>query len=212
MIPLDQERHLGHKAFVLILLTRGGPGLVLFVLGFILALIRPVIESGIVTGPVAFGPTGAADPAVVALYVGYGLSAIFIVSLVAMIVGLVIGYLEYINYTYIIEEFGIRTSRGILHRHEISILYRQIQDINIDRSLFYRFIGLARLVLLTAGQEEPDQRGLTEVILEPIDKAVAIELRVMLQRKVGVQITETEQEADQEEKVGHGAPAPDESH
>jgi len=209
MIPLDREQHLGHKAFILILLTRFGPGLVLFAVGFVLALMRNYIVYNLVSGPVAFSPVGNPDPTMISQYVGYALSIIFIASLLIMVIGIIIGTLEYVNYVYIIEEFGIRTKKGILHQRELSILYRQIQDINIDRSLFYRLIGMARLVLLTAGQEEPDQRGLTEVVLEPINTEVAIELRLMLQRKVGVQVTETEQEADAEEIAGHGKDAPD---
>lgn len=74
-----------------------------------------------------------------------------------------------------------------------------MQDINIDRPLVYRILGVSRVVIDSAGHEEfGESRSETDIVLEPIDEKLAREIRDMLQRRIGVQIVEDEKEADLE--------------
>jgi len=127
-----------------------------------------------------------------------GVMTILIISLAICLVEVVIARLEYRNYTYTFGEFDLIMKEGIIDKRENSIPYRQIQDVNVERNLAHQFMGLSRLVMRTAGHEESEEHEMAEIILEPIDKAMAEEIRTMLQRKVGVQIVEDEKVADRE--------------
>jgi len=134
-------------------------------------------------------------------YIVYGINGVFVISLILIIVGFIIGWLEYINYAYTLSEFDLRMRRGVLNRREISIPYRQIQDVDIDRNFANILLGLSRIVMQTAAHEEADEKGMTEVVLEPVDKAIALDLRDILERRIGVQVVEDEKAADVEEKI-----------
>ena len=71
------------------------------------------------------------------------------------------------------DSFKIR--RGILSRTENAIPYRQIQDADIERSLFFRMLGLSRLVILTAGHEDEAPKGSDEAegIIPAVDQKLA---------------------------------------
>jgi putative membrane protein len=112
--------------------------------------------------------------------------------------GIFIAWLEYTNYTYRLDEFNLIMKKGILDRKETSIPSRQIQDVNIDESLFYRFLGLSSLVLKTAGTEEKNEHGMNEIRIDPIDENIADEIQKMLERKIGVQVIEDDVKADKE--------------
>ncbi len=78
--------------------------------------------------------------------------------------------------------------KGILDRTETAIPYRQMQDVDIARPLAYRLFGLSKIVFQTAGHEEPNEHGMTEIVLEPIGKDRANEIRTLLGSKIGIQI------------------------
>lgn len=60
-------------------------------------------------------------------------------------------HLEYISFTYELTETEIIIRYGILTRHTVVIPYLRIQNINSKRTLLERFLGLATLVIETAG-------------------------------------------------------------
>ena len=73
-----------------------------------------------------------------------------------------------------------------------------MQDININRSLFYVILGLSRLIIDSAGHEEKEEQNETDIILEPLDVTVAGDIRNFLKRRVGVQVVVDEKVADVE--------------
>jgi uncharacterized membrane protein YdbT with pleckstrin-like domain len=85
---------------------------------------------------------------------------------------------------------------------ELTIPYRQMQDVDIERGFFHQMTGTSRVVINSAGHEEPAARFRpeeeTNIILDPVDVALAEDVRLFLQRKIGVQVVEGERESDRE--------------
>ena len=198
MIPLDQPQQLGEKAYVLMVSRRAMPGIVMLLVSAILLVLKSAIGSVVYSGFVTGGASGAATAALVSQIVIGTILTLFIVSFAVFLVGVIIARLEYQNYTYTFEEFDLRMRQGILHRTETSLPYRQIQDVDIDRTLMFQLLGLSKLTIITAGHEESDEHEKVEVILQPIEKGVAEDIRVMLERRIGVQVIKGVQEADTE--------------
>lgn len=55
------------------------------------------------------------------------------------------------SFRFSIDETGFKKQYGIIHKQEVSIPYKQIQNVNITRSLLDRFLGLSRVCIETAG-------------------------------------------------------------
>jgi len=87
------------------------------------------------------------------------------------------GWLKYTNYRFTLGENALQIKRGILRKEEIAIPYRQIQNVDINRGIFDRLIGISRLVILTAGEEDRKERGESEGVLPAIEKNRAEKIR-----------------------------------
>lgn len=69
----------------------------------------------------------------------------------------------YNNFLYEIDQDGLRIESGVIHKHQVSVPYEQIQNVNIERSLIDRILGLARVSIETAGStaaSQPTQGGI----------------------------------------------------
>ncbi len=185
MIENGRENQLGRKSFGLLLLRKITPGIFLIIIAIILFGVERWLGKG-------FG-SGIANLDYYAIRVLFGIS---IIGIFATVVGAIIAHLEYSHHTFTLEEFGIRVREGVLSINELSIPYRQMQDINIERTLLYRMCGLSRVIIESAGQEEKNDGDETDITFDPIDATLAEELRTLLGRKIGVQVIKTEIQAD----------------
>ncbi|MCM8830717.1 MAG: PH domain-containing protein [Candidatus Omnitrophica bacterium] len=86
------------------------------------------------------------------------LDNLYFFLLISFLIVLLIGlpsylwvHLEYISFTYELTENELIIRYGILTRHTVVIPYLRIQNINSTRTLLERFLGLATLVIETAG-------------------------------------------------------------
>lgn len=201
MIPLNQEQWLGEKAYVLMASRKMMPGVIMLLIFAILLSLKNIIVNLVYSGFSAGGNGGSSMAASISSVGTTVIVALLIISLLVLIAGIIIARLEYKNLTYTFEEFDLRMKKGILHRTENSIPYRQIQDVDIDRSLTLQFMGLSKLTIITAGHEESTEHEKVEVVIEPIQKEVAEDIRVMLERKIGVQVTKSVEEADADMKA-----------
>jgi uncharacterized membrane protein YdbT with pleckstrin-like domain len=61
---------------------------------------------------------------------------------------------QYACHEFMLDEYAIHIRTGIINRSEISIPYRQIQDVNLEESYLQRSFGVAELSVLTAGHED----------------------------------------------------------
>lgn len=115
-----------------------------------------------------------------------------IVAWLAVILGLLWSWWKFRNTTFSLQEFDLKMKSGVIQKREISIPYRHIQSVDILRGPIHQIMGLSKIVMLTAGHEEPNEKGLTEVVLEPIDRAFAEDIRNALQERIGVQVVRDE--------------------
>ena len=98
-------------------------------------------------------------------------------------------WLEYTTYSYMIDEHAFKIKRGILTTEEISVMYRQMQNVDIERPFFYRLFGLSRIVILTAGHEDTDAPDPDEAegILDAVDANLAVQIQSELLRRSNIE-------------------------
>jgi len=200
MISLNTEQHLGLKAFILLLIRRTLVVYILIIIIIVAVSAHSMIISSISSTLKTAGQTIYSDSSIASGF-SQVIVILFFVTLILFTLGLIISLLEYKNYAFTLEEFDLKMRKGIFDRKEISISYRQIQDVNLEQSLGYQILGLSKLTIITAGHEEADEHESVEIILEPINEDVAVEIRSKLQREIGVQVIESEKKADEEAKV-----------
>lgn len=198
MIPLNQEQYLGKKAYTLMVSRRMTVGLVIMLIAAVILILQDGL-GGFVAGVMTIAGTPGSRAVMSAPVIIHWIVLLgFIVGLAACIIGIFAARFEYKNYTFTFEEFGLKLKYGLASGRIISIPYRQIQNINLERSLMHRMTGTTRVTIDSAGEEDKDGHDESEITLEPIDEAVAEDVRLTLQRKIGVQVVESEREADRE--------------
>jgi uncharacterized membrane protein YdbT with pleckstrin-like domain len=62
--------------------------------------------------------------------------------------------LTYNNFTFEINSRGLEIVSGVIHKAEVSLPYDQVQNVNIERTLFDRILGLSKLSIETAGNAQ----------------------------------------------------------
>jgi uncharacterized membrane protein YdbT with pleckstrin-like domain len=134
---------------------------------------------------------------------------IFFLAIIFICIGFVISTLQYRFFVFTLEEFGLRLRKGILNVEEITIPYRQMQDVDVTRSIIYRLLGLSRLVVFSAGHEQPGEPEQTDTVFDLIDFEIGEDIRILLGRRIGIQVIEHETEADEEELAAESKPAVD---
>jgi len=68
-------------------------------------------------------------------------------------------WLRYRSIRYRFDDDGVSMASGILHRREVYLAYRRIQDIQVSRNVVERWFGLATLALQTAsGSADAEMR------------------------------------------------------
>ena len=108
--------------------------------------------------------------------------------------GLAIGYafvasnLIHKNTGFVLSPDAFKIRRGVFHKEEFAIPYRQIQNIEIERTFRQQMLGLSTLIILTAGNEA-GQTGsdAPEGIIESVDREVAERVRDELLRRASGQ-------------------------
>jgi len=201
MITIGQEQQLGRKTFLLFLSRKVTAAIVILLISFILADIGPSISQGIAGITAMSGSASYGTASSIAGGIAYVSMLLFLLGVIVFLIGFIISLLQYRNYVFVMEEFDMKMRRGVISQRLISIPYRQIQAVNIVRSMAYRFFGLSKLVMITAGHDDPGTNEEADTVLDPIDKDTAEEIRVFLERKIGVQVTEGTIQADKEEKT-----------
>ncbi len=110
---------------------------------------------------------------------------IFAVMIFIILLGV---WIEYANYKYCLGEDSLKIKRGFLNKEEVAIPYRQIQDVDIRRDLYFQMLGLSRIIILTAGQEDETPRDSeSEGILPALDSSLAEWFQAELLRRANVQ-------------------------
>ena len=98
------------------------------------------------------------------------LVSIYFLVLVATFLGTL---LQYIAFEFMLDEHAFKIRSGIINLNIDAIPYRQMQNIDIERDLLYRLLGVSKLVILTAGTEDPDVNDESEGVIPALDKHLA---------------------------------------
>jgi putative membrane protein len=107
---------------------------------------------------------------------------------VVLAISLFVAWLIYSRYKFCLSEDSLKIKRGVLNKEEVSIPYRQIQDVDIKRDISFQMMGLSRIVILTAGHEdEKPGEDDSEGILPALDKDLAEWLQTELLKRANVQ-------------------------
>ncbi len=202
MIAVGVRENMGRKTFLLLLSRKTTVAVVLLLISIILFSVNGSLAFGI-AGIMAMGGTvSVATASSIDGVIAYISLLLFLGAVIAFFLGLIVTLLQYRNYAFTLDEFGVKMHRGILSQREISVPYRQIQDVDIIRNIPHRLFGVSKLVMMTAGHADKGQENDgTDTVFDPIDKDLAEEMRAFLERKIGVQVIEGTVQADTEEKV-----------
>ncbi|HUD03979.1 MAG TPA: PH domain-containing protein [Candidatus Paceibacterota bacterium] len=101
-------------------------------------------------------------------------------------------HLIYRSYTFSIGEDAFKITKGIFAKKETAIPYRQIRDVNIERSFYQRLCGVSKLIVLTPGSGTAPAGGFSASesvlpIIDNIDKRRAVTLQAELLRRANIQ-------------------------
>lgn len=180
----DQYRVLGKKTMWIFVLQRIHSVGVFLLLAIVLLVVgmQPVLS-----GPAA---KGVGQDIVFAGLISLAL------ALASFCIVFLVSKLIYTHYLFALGENSLKIKRGIIEKEEIAIPYRQIQDVDVARDLFFQAMGLSKLSILTAGREDDDEgdgkgnrsdRDENEGILPALDKDLAEWLRSELLTRANVQ-------------------------
>ena len=162
-------QHLGSRAFSLIVSKHSRFAFILLVVAIIAFFARH-----------AFGATQYMNQVVLW---SLGLFVVFIAYAFAA------GSLVYKNYTFSLEDDAFKIRRGVFSKKETAIPYRQIRDVNIERSIYQQLYGVSKLVILTVGEESLSASVSESVIpvVDNIDKRLALIFQSELLKRANVQ-------------------------
>src|ERR1035437_5602971 len=174
---------LGHTTLYYLLFKYGFPSIILFFLELILL------------GAAAGGNNLPPFSEWVSSYVTFaqviraaaGIVPVLILLSVAFVMVMAYGY--YWSFRYKLDDNDLAFEKGLIGRQEISIPFRQIQNVDIEQSFIYRIFNLADLVILTAGHEDPDHimKDESEIIMPAINDKEARQLQHYLLDRANVQ-------------------------
>ncbi|MDR3581695.1 MAG: PH domain-containing protein [Candidatus Pacebacteria bacterium] len=182
-VPQDVYHTLGNKTLSIFVLQRVSAAMVLLIvtIGLFIAGAQPTLRTtpfGDVTG-----------------YATLGAEICALLFVIVAIVTFLIGWFVYKNFKFSLGDDSLKIKKGVFEKTEVAIPYRQIQDVDIERDLSFQMMGLSRITILTAGQEDTktadgdDDRN--EGILPAIDHDLAEWLQAELLKRANVQkITE----------------------
>ncbi len=105
--------------------------------------------------------------------------AILLIILLIIVLSFVLAKLSYKYYHYELNEEGFRKEFGIISKKYVTIPYERIQNVNIQRGIIDRILGLSTLKIFTAGTGGSGTMG-AEGLLPGLSVDKAEELRNQL--------------------------------
>lgn len=176
------NQRLGFRAFIFYMIKGFLPGAVLLILTFVVLSVKNlVIDSFIGSGYVGVDSINK-----IVLFVIGGL---YVISILLLVIGIAVNLMHYFGCRFGMDEYAFKLHRGIISRDEVTIPYRQIQDVNVDQSVLGRLVGVGKLIILTAGNNDKNKHGEeSEVVFDIIDISIAKSLQKQLVEKSSIQL------------------------
>ena len=195
MISINTPNNLGVKVYHFFLYRSMLPALVCLFAAGVLGVMGKSVNNLILDVLSMFAPVNIFSQQITAMFVSNSFFALIAIAIIIGMIAFVKSTLEYRNFSFTLEEFNIKIKRGVLSTTEISVPYRQLQDVVIARDINYKMFGLSRLVLNTLKDDESGDHKSSQIVLEPIDAILADEARQILESKIGVHVIERTREA-----------------
>ncbi len=107
----------------------------------------------------------------------YGMIALGIIFVILVFSA----WLDYQSREFMLDQYALRIRSGIFSRHEITIPYGEIQNVNMNETFSGRMMGVVELLVLTAGHEDKGEES--SGIFQMIDRNVATNLQDELLRR-----------------------------
>ena len=171
---MDTKQKLGIKVFYYYLSNKIVAGVIFLVISFIVSSSKVSLVSKlslVLPKEMSFNAV---------LYLVNGL---FILSVFLIILGIFLSWLHYISCNFILGDNNLTIIHGILNKKEVSIPYRQIENINIEQSFNFKLMGICKLKIETAGNNSING-GKPEGYFDVIDFKIAQKIRdFILQNK-----------------------------
>ena len=175
---MEIEQKLGIRVFFYYLSRKITTGVLLLIVSIVLSSFKSTLISLIVF----LLPLKTAT-----IVIQYLLSGLFIISIIFILAGIIMAWLSYMSCSFVLNDNSLDIKRGILNKKEISILCRQIQDIYTKQSFSDRMMGVSRLVISTAGDDDK-KGGESDGIFEVIDSKIAENIKNNVLQKANVQV------------------------
>jgi uncharacterized membrane protein YdbT with pleckstrin-like domain len=138
---VNKKHSLGQRAFILFLCQR-----------ITIVLIFVAISFGVWYA----APWLPADYAFWGVYISH---LLFAITGAVFVLVFLRTYLEYRYYTYLFTDDAFIMTYGYMVRNEIATLYHQIQNVNIQRSILDRMIGVSQIIILMTGSDRDAHRN-----------------------------------------------------
>lgn len=87
------------------------------------------------------------EPILVAIGFGFYLLILYLIAFVV-----------YNHFLFSVEDEGLRIEHGIVNKRHVTIPFRQIQNVNITRTLLDRVLGIGKIEIESAGSSHPSRR------------------------------------------------------
>lgn len=176
VLPINVYQRLGPKTFWMSLSQRLSVSL-----GFLFLAVVCIVAVRLSVVPVEVKPL-----------IMMGEILFFGIFIVTGVVGFISGYLIYKNHLFCLAEDAFKIKTGIFTKIETSFPYRQIQNVEIERPFVFQVLGLSKIVIITAGTDNPrTMRNEAEGLLPMVEKEIAEALRDELLRRSDIQRTRT---------------------
>ena len=178
---MEQEQKLGKKVFYYYLSKKILLGIILLIVSIIFSSFRDSLVSKLAF---IFSLNTSS------IIISYLLIILFTISFLILLGGILLSWLKYISCTFSMNDLSFVINRGLFSKKIITIPYRQIQDISILQSFSNRLVGVCKLAILTAGNDNNDKEGEAEGVFEIIDFDLAKNLQNTILQKNNIQKTQ----------------------
>jgi uncharacterized membrane protein YdbT with pleckstrin-like domain len=111
----------------------------------------------------------------------YATQLLLMVSIALFIVVFLRTYFEYRYYTYLFTDDAFIMTYGYVVRNEIATLYHQIQNVNIQRSILDRAVGVSQVIILMTGSDRNAERN--QIVLPAVGRRKAKLVQAELLRR-----------------------------
>jgi uncharacterized membrane protein YdbT with pleckstrin-like domain len=179
----DGYYRLGHTTLYYLLFKYGFSAIILFILELILL--------GTAVGGNTLPPFSewVSTSTALAQIIHLAAEILPLFILLAIVFALIMAYGWYLSFRYKLEDNDLSFEKGLLSRQEISVPFHQIQNVDIEQSILYRIFGLADLIILTAGHEDPEHaiKDETEITMPALNAKEARQLQRYLLDRSNVQ-------------------------